>query len=231
MIKLHERDIRGRTKTGWLDSYHTYSFGNFRDPKRMGFRSLRVMNDDYVIPGAGFGTHPHSDMEIVTIILDGALEHKDSLGTGSIIRPGEIQRMSAGTGIEHSEFNPSNVDPVHLLQIWLRPESRGMAPSYEQIKVPTENTGGFTLVGDRKGTDGVITIHQDVKMLLANVSAGQKAVYTLPSGRGAFLQITKGQMTLNGETLKEGDGVEIEDIPTIELLAEVNSQALLIDMA
>lgn len=231
MIKIHDRDIRGRTKTGWLDSYHTYSFGNFRDPKRMGFRSLRVMNDDYVIPGAGFGAHPHSDMEIVTIILDGALEHKDSLGTGSIIRPGEIQRMSAGTGIEHSEFNPSNDNQVHLLQIWIRPEVRGMAPSYEQIKVPTENTGGFTLVGDRKGTDGAITIHQDVKMLLANVSAGQTASYTLQSGRGAFLHITKGQMVLQGETLKEGDAAEIEDVSDIQLIAEADSQALLIDMA
>jgi redox-sensitive bicupin YhaK (pirin superfamily) len=231
MIKIHERDIRGRTKTGWLDSYHTYSFGYFRDPTRVGFRSLRVMNDDIVIPGAGFPTHPHADMEIVTIILDGALEHKDSIGTGSVIRPGEIQRMSAGTGIEHSEFNHSKDEPVHLLQIWIRPEQRGLEPGYEQVKVPANDTGGFTLVGDRKGSDGAITIHQDVKMLMANVSQGQKAIYNLQPGRGAFLHITHGEVTLNGETLKEGDGAEIEDIPTIELVAGSDAQALLIDMA
>lgn len=229
MIKIHDRDVRGKTKTGWLDSHHTYSFGYFRDPNRMGFRSLRVMNDDIVIPGAGFPTHGHANMEIVTVVLDGALEHKDSIGTGSVIRPGEIQRMTAGSGIEHSEFNASNDNPVHLLQIWLLPDAKGLKPSYEQIAVPDGK--GFQLVGDRQGTNGAVTIHQDVKMSFAKLQPGETATYPLAKGRGAFLQLAKGQVVLNGEVLKEGDGAEIEDVSSIELVAEADSEALLIDMA
>lgn len=229
MIKIHDRDIRGKTKTGWLDSHHTYSFGHFRDPNRMGFRSLRVINDDVVIPGAGFATHGHANMEIVTVVLDGALAHKDSLGTGSTIRPGEIQRMSAGTGIEHSEFNASNDNSVHLLQIWILPEAKNLAPGYEQITMPQGK--GFVLVGDRRGTDGAVTIHQDVKMSIARLTEGETATYTLAPGRGAFLQIAKGSVTLNGEILKEGDGAEIEDVSSIALVAQSDAQALLIDMA
>jgi len=228
MIKIHDRDVRGKTKTGWLDSHHTYSFGYFRDPQRMGFRSLRVMNDDVVIPGAGFATHGHANMEIVTVVLDGALAHKDSLGTGSTIRPGEIQRMTAGSGIEHSEFNASNDNSVHLLQIWILPEEKNLQPGYEQITAPDGK--GFVLVGDRHGTGGAVTIHQDVKMSLAKLKAGEAATYALEKGRGAFLQLARGQATLNGALLKEGDGAEIEDVSTIELVADADSEALLIDM-
>src|SRR5688572_18109751 len=147
MMKIHDRNHRGKTKTGWLESYHTFSFGDFRDPERMGFRSLRVINEDFVIPGAGFPTHPHNDMEIITVILKGELAHKDSTGTSAIIRPGEVQKMSAGSGITHSEFNPSNDNPVHLLQIWIRPDARGVKPSYEQIKVDEANAkNGWILV-------------------------------------------------------------------------------------
>lgn len=232
MIRIHDRDIRGKTNTGWLDSKHTFSFGHFRDPTRMGFRSLRVINDDRVIPGAGFDTHPHNDMEIVTLILKGALEHKDSLGTGSVIRPGEIQRMSAGTGIQHSEFNPSREEGVHLLQIWIYPEKTGLEPSYEQKTYDvTKGQGDFVVVGDRHGTDGAVTIHQDVRMLLAQMPDGKETTYRFDKGRGGFLHVTEGMISLNGETLKEGDGAEISDIDPIHVKALTDSNVLLFDMA
>lgn len=231
MIRIHERDIRGITKTGWLDSKHTFSFGNFMDPERMGFRFLRVINDDRVIPGAGFDTHPHRDMEIITVVLDGALEHKDSLGTGSIIRPGEIQKMSAGSGIRHSEFNPSKDDGVHLLQIWIIPDTRGIDPAYEQITVDTAKAkDGFTLVGDRHGTDGGITIHQDAKMYLAHPQDGSTLTYELSEGRHGFLHVAKGRIVLNGEVFKEGDGAEITDVKTLTIVAEADSELILFDM-
>jgi redox-sensitive bicupin YhaK (pirin superfamily) len=231
MIRIHDRDIRGKTKTGWLDSKHTFSFGHFMDPERMGFRSLRVINDDMVIPGAGFDTHPHRNMEIITIILKGALEHKDSLGTGSIIRPGEIQRMTAGKGIFHSEFNPSKEEGVHLLQIWIIPEKTGLEPSYEQKAFDaTKGNGDFVLVGDRYGTDGAITIHQDVKLLLSHLPEGKTTSYSFDKGRGGFVQIAKGRVTLNGELLKEGDGAEISDVDKIELTADADSEILLFDL-
>lgn len=230
MIRIHDRDIRGTTKTGWLDSKHTFSFGNFMDPTRMGFRSLRVINDDVVIPGAGFDTHPHSDMEIITYILKGELAHKDSLGTGSTIKPGEIQRMSAGTGILHSEFNPSNDNGVHLLQIWIRPEKRGLEPSYEQ-KTITPKEGEFVIIGDRKGSNGAITIHQDVTLLMAQLNDGQETSYDFSKGRSGFIQVVKGRVELNGETLKEGDGAEISDTDTINVKAVADSEVLLFDLA
>ena len=216
---------------GWLDSKHTFSFGHFMDPKRMGFRSLRVINDDIVIGGAGFNTHPHNDMEIITLVLKGALEHKDSLGTGSVIRPGEIQRMSAGTGIEHSEFNPSKEEGVHLLQIWIYPEKKGLTPSYEQKTYDvSKGNGDFVIIGDRYGTDGTVTIHQDVKMLLAQMTDGKETTYRFESGRGGFLHVTKGMISLNGETLKEGDGAEISDVDVISVKAQTDSEVLLFDM-
>lgn len=230
MIRIHDRDIRGITKTGWLDSKHTFSFGHFMDPSRMGFRSLRVINDDHVIPGAGFDTHPHRNMEIVTYVLKGELEHKDSLGTGSVIRPGDIQRMSAGSGIYHSEFNPSNDNGVHLLQIWILPEKQGLEPSYEQKRIEKKK-GAFTLVGDRHGTDGAITIHQDIRMLVADLADGQETAYTFEKGRGGFLHVAAGQITLNGEVLKEGDGAEISDVETLSIAAQADSELLLFDMA
>lgn len=231
MIRIHDRDIRGKTKTGWLDSKHTFSFGHFMDPDRMGFRSLRVINDDRVIPGAGFDMHPHRDMEIITIIMDGALEHKDSLGTGSVIRPGEIQRMTAGKGIFHSEFNPSAEEGVHLLQIWILPEARGLEPSYEQKSFDAgKGNGDFVLVGDRYGTDGAITIHQDVKLLLSHLPEGKATSYNFTDGRSGFLHLAKGRITLNGEVLKEGDGAEISDTGKIDIVADADSEILLFDL-
>lgn len=230
MIRVHDRDIRGKTKTGWLDSKHTFSFGHFMDPSRMGFRSLRVINDDHVIPGAGFDTHPHRNMEIVTYVLKGELEHKDSLGTGSVIRPGDIQRMTAGKGIFHSEFNPSNDNPVHLLQIWILPEQQGLEPSYEQKRIDIK-TGGFTLVGDRHGTDGAITIHQNIKMLVAKLEDGAETSYAFEKGRGGFLQVMAGCIELNGEVLKEGDGAEISDVDALSIKAQADSELMLFDMA
>lgn len=230
MIRIHDRDIRGTTKTGWLDSKHTFSFGQFRDPNRMGFRSLRVINDDIVIPGAGFDMHQHSDMEIITYILKGELEHKDSLGTGSTIRPGEIQRMTAGTGILHSEFNPSNDNGVHLLQIWVLPEVRGLAPSYEQKTIAAEE-GKFVVIGKRGGGDGAVTIHQDMTLMVAHLKDEQETYYTFENGRSGFIHVAKGRVTLNGETLKEGDGAEISSVDTITVVATADSEVLLFDLA
>lgn len=227
-FKIHERDLRGRTKTGWLDSYHTFSFGDFRDPERMGFRSLRVINEDFVIPGAGFPTHPHSDMEIITVILKGELAHKDSMGNGATIKPGEVQKMSAGSGITHSEFNPSNDNPVHLLQIWIRPDTRGIKPGYEQITVEPQE--GWTLVGSREGSGNVVSIHQDVKLFTANVKAGEKISYEFAKDRYGFLQIARGEVTLGSETIRQGDGVEISGEGNIEIIAKADSELLLFDL-
>jgi redox-sensitive bicupin YhaK (pirin superfamily) len=232
MIRIHDRDIRGTTKTGWLDSKHTFSFGHFRDPARMGFKTLRVINDDIVIPGAGFDTHPHSDMEIITYILDGELEHRDSLGTGSVIRPGEVQRMSAGTGIEHSEFNPSNDNGVHLLQIWIHPEARGLKPSYEQIAFDRDAAKGrLLLIGSRQGGENVITIHQDVKLYVSVLEEGQSVSHEFSGDRGGFVQVVRGHVALNGEILKEGDGAEISAEDTITLTADSDAELLLFDLA
>lgn len=231
MILLHDRNHRGVTQMGWLDSKHTFSFGHFMDPRRMGFRSLRVLNDDRVIPGAGFDTHGHKDMEIITYVLEGALAHKDSLGTGSIIRSGEIQKMSAGRGIQHSEFNASNDNRVHFLQIWIVPDQRGIAPAYEQVTLdPQKVSGQFGLIGDRDGSNGGITIHQDVKMLMASLADGQETSYSFAPGRAGFLHVAKGQITLNGEVLKEGDGAQIEDVKDLIVQAQAKSEVLLFDV-
>ena len=231
MIRFRDRMARGRTQTGWLDSRHSFSFGGYHDPQQMGFRSLRVINDDRVAAGAGFATHGHRDMEIVSYVLDGALEHKDSLGTGSVIRPGEVQRMSAGTGIRHSEFNPSRQEPVHFLQIWLLPERDGLPPSYEQKLYPAEDRRGrFRLVGDRHGTDGAVTIHQDVRMYLAALGPGESASHQLSAGRGAWLQVARGMVELNGRSMKDGDGAAIEDEGRIEVKAAADAEVLLFDL-
>jgi len=232
MIVIRDRDTRGHTKIDWLDSRHTFSFGDYRDPNHMGFRSLRVINDDRVIPGGGFGTHGHRDMEIVSYVLSGALEHKDSLGTGSVIRPGDVQRMSAGTGVTHSEFNHSQEEPVHFLQIWILPEREGIEPSYEQIKIPSEQRRGqFQLIGDRHGTDGAVTIHQDIRLYAAELEAGQEIIQNLPAGRHAWLHVARGEVTLNGDELREGDGAAISGEPSIRLATEAGAELLLFDMA
>ncbi len=230
-IKIHERDLRGKTNLGWLDSKHTYSFSGFQDPERMGFRYLRVVNDDIVAPGGGFQEHGHENMEIISYVLEGSLAHKDSLGNGSAIMPGEVQRMSAGTGIRHSEFNNSDEEKVHFYQIWILPEAQNTEPGYEQKKFEdAELKDGFKLVGDRHGTDGAVTIHQDVRMLIAKLGDGQSASYEFEQGRGGFLQVARGHVTLNGETLKEGDGAEITDVAQIDLSAQTDAELILFDM-
>src|SRR5690242_14835795 len=202
MILIHDRAARGRTEMGWLDSRHTFSFGHFHDPRRMGFGALRVINEDRVIPGAGFGTHSHADMEIISYVIEGALAHKDSIGNGSTIRPGDVQRMSAGTGISHSEFNPSRDQPVHFLQVWIIPERNGMKPSYEQKHFDdAEKRGRLRLVGDRAGGGGAITIHQDVRLYSALLEEGDAVTHALAPGRRAWVQIVRGAAALNGDLL------------------------------
>jgi quercetin 2,3-dioxygenase len=232
MIVVRDRGRRGRTQLGWLDSRHTFSFGDYHDPNHMGFRSLRVINDDRVIPGAGFGTHGHRDMEIVSYVLSGALAHKDSLGTGSTIRPGEVQRMSAGTGITHSEFNASKEEPVHFLQIWILPEVGGLAPGYEQKRfAPEQRQNQFRLVADRHGTDGAVTIHQDVRVYAATIGAGARLTQPLAAGRYAWLQVARGVVALEGDELREGDGAAISGEASIGLETKTGAELLLLDLA
>lgn len=231
MIIVRDRNSRGHTRIGWLDSRHTFSFGDYRDANQMGFRTLRVINEDRVIPGAGFGTHGHRDMEIISYVLSGALEHKDSLGNGSIIRPGDVQRMSAGTGITHSEFNHSKSEILHFLQIWILPERQRLQPAYEQKRFPTEERRGrFRLVGDRHGTDGAITIHQDVRLYVAILDAEKHLTHELPAGRHAWLQVARGVVQLEHDELREGDGAMISDEPSLELSTRVGSELLLFDL-
>jgi quercetin 2,3-dioxygenase len=229
---IHDRNARGRTTMGWLDSYHTFSFGGFYDPNRMGFRSLRVINDDRVVPGAGFPTHGHRDMEILTYVLEGAVEHKDSLGTGSVIRPGEAQIMSAGTGIMHSEYNPSQTEPAHFLQIWILPNKQGLQPRYEQKAFPIEErTGKLRLIGAKDGRDGAITIYQDVDLYTSILEPGDTINYHVQPSRHAWLQIAQGVVTLNGEELRAGDGVQTSGEEKLEITTNIGAEILLFDLA
>jgi quercetin 2,3-dioxygenase len=228
MIEIRHRNERGHFNHGWLDTYHTFSFDQYYDPRHMGFRALRVINEDRVAPAQGFGTHPHRDMEIITYILEGALEHKDSMGTGSIIRPGEVQRMSAGTGVTHSEFNPSRSEPVHLLQIWILPESRGIKPSYEQKQIDRdEMSGKLRLVAAREPVDDAVKIHQDVR-LLATVLDGDEVSYDLKPGRFAWIQVARGSLSVNGKSLEAGDGVALAEEPKVTLSGK--GEALVFDL-
>jgi quercetin 2,3-dioxygenase len=232
MIVLHNRMARGHTRTGWLDSRHTFSFGQYHDPNYMGFRTLRVINEDRVIPGAGFPTHSHRDMEIVTYVLAGELAHKDSLGTGSVIRPGELQRMTAGTGIQHSEFNHSTANPVHLLQVWILPEREGLPPSYEQKRFdPALRRGRFQLVGDRTGRGGAITIHQDVGLYLADLRAGDGLSRALGPGRHAWLQVLRGAIAVDDDDLKEGDAAAFSGEAAVAITASADAEIMLFDLA
>jgi quercetin 2,3-dioxygenase len=229
---IHDRDARGHAKIGWLDSYHTFSFSNFYDPNRMGFRALRVINEDRVIPGAGFGTHPHKDMEILTYVLEGALEHKDSLGTGSVIMPGDAQIMSAGTGIAHSEFNHSQTEPVHLLQIWILPDEQGLKPRYEQRTFPLEEKKNkLRLIAAKDGRDGAVTIHQDVDIYAAVLEPQNTVTFEVRPNRYAWLQIAKGRITLNGEPLSAGDGVQINGSESLTIGTDATAEILLFDLA
>lgn len=232
MIRLRKADERGHFDFGWLDTYHTFSFADYYDPDQMGFRSLRVINEDRVQPGQGFGMHAHRDMEIVTYILAGKLEHKDSLGNGSIIGAGELQRMTAGTGVRHSEFNPSSDEAVHLYQIWLRPARNGLEPSYQQLAVTDEQKpGGFRLVASPDGAAGSLTIHQDAQIYLASLSAGQAAAHKIATGRAAWLQVLRGSIRLAGHELTAGDGTAIEDQDAVTVQATGAAEILLFDLA
>src|SRR5262245_51647130 len=211
MITLRKAQDRGHADHGWLDSHHTFSFADYHDPSHMGFGPLRVIKEDRVAPGQGFGRHGHRDMEILSYVLDGALEHKDSIGTGSVIRRGDVQRMSAGTGIQHSEFNASQQDPVHFLQIWILPERRKIAPGYEQKRFALDDSGGLTLVAARDGRDGALTIHKDVDVYAGRLSIGSRVLHALRDGRIAWLQVARGEVTLNGKKLSAGDGAGIEN--------------------
>jgi redox-sensitive bicupin YhaK (pirin superfamily) len=210
MIQIRKSRERGETQIGWLDSKHTFSFADYWDTDFMGYRALRVINDDKVAPAGGFPTHPHRDMEILTWVLTGSLEHKDSMGTGSVIRPGDAQKMTAGTGIQHSEFNPSKTDAVHLLQIWIEPEKRGLKPTYEQKAFPVEaRRGKLCLIGSRDGRDGSITIQQDVSVYATILGKDESVHHESAPDRFCWVQVAKGGITLNGQALAEGDGAAI----------------------
>lgn len=231
MITHRRSHERGHANHGWLDTYHTFSFADYYDPRHMGLSVLRVINDDTVAPGMGFGTHPHADMEIVSVVLEGALQHRDSMGNTSIIRPGEVQRMSAGTGVRHSEFNPSEAEPVHFFQIWILPERKGLAPSYEQKAfAPEESRGKFRLVASRDGRDGAVTIHQDAAIWRATVVAGEALTQSLPPGRKAYLHVARGQVVLNGEPMRAGDGATLLDEAMLRLETDTSGEVLLFDL-
>ena len=232
MIKKRPAGERGMTRTDWLTSHHTFSFNRYYDPRYTGFRQLLVINEDFVAPTQGFGAHSHRDMEIITYVLAGALEHKDSMGTSSVIRPGEVQRMSAGTGVTHSEYNPSPDEPVHFLQIWIEPERTGLQPSYEQKEIPAaERRGKFRLIASRAGRDGSITIQQDAEMYVATLSAGEEISYGLKTGRHAWLQVLQGAGVVNETALEAGDGAAISGEERIVIRADRPSEVMLFDLA
>lgn len=233
MILIRPAQERGAANFGWLDSRHTFSFGNYYDPNYMGFANLRVINEDKVSPAKGFGTHGHRDMEIISYVLEGALEHKDSIGTGSVIRLGDVQRMSAGTGIMHSEYNHSATDPVHFLQLWILPDKKGITPSYEQKTfTQEEKSGTLRLVGSRDGREGAITIHQDVDLYATLLQDGEAVSHSLANGRVAWVQVVRGAVQLNHQSLTAGDGAAISQAENITLRgASIDAEVLLFDMA
>lgn len=232
MKQLRRSSERGHFNHGWLDTYHTFSFGDYYDPAQMGFRSLRVINEDRVEPGQGFGMHGHRDMEIVTLVLEGALEHRDSLGNGEVLRPGELQRMTAGTGIRHSEFNPSTNEPVHLYQIWLLPERPGLPPGYEQQRFdPAEQQGRWQVVASRDGRQGSLTIHQDATLLLATIQSGETLGRAFDANRHGWLQLLRGKATVDGAELAAGDGLALSGETELKVQAEDRTELLLFDLA
>ena len=232
MITVRKSAARGHANHGWLDSYHTFSFADYYDPNYMNFRSLRVINEDVVSPGKGFGTHGHSDMEIITYVLEGVLEHKDSLGTGATIKPGEVQRMSAGTGIQHSEFNHSQTDPVHLLQIWLLPDTNDLPPSYEQRDFPVaERRGKLRLVAARDARDGAVKVHQDVDLYAAVLDEKSRVSHALGLNRHAWVQVARGSVLLNGLALENGDGAAVSGESELIVEATADAEFLLFDLA
>jgi quercetin 2,3-dioxygenase len=232
MIAIRPAAERGHADHGWLDTRHTFSFASYHDPRHMGFRSLRVINEDRVKPGEGFGTHAHGDMEILTWVLEGALGHKDSMGNGSVIRPGDLQRMSAGTGVTHSEFNPSPEAGVHFLQIWLLPRERGLPPGYEQKRFPQEERRGrLRLVAAGDGRDGAVTIHQDADLWTAVLQPGESVRHALAPRRYAWLHVARGAVSLNGSTLGAGDGAAVSAEVALEITGAADAEVLLFDLA
>lgn len=233
MLAFRDRGARGKAELGWLSSRHSFSFGHYHDPKQMGFRSLRVINEDRVIPGAGFQAHSHADMEIISYVLEGALEHKDSLGTGAVIRPGEIQRMSAGTGVSHSEYNASKTEPVHFLQIWITPNRTGITPSYEQIMMPVvqEGESRLDIIGSFDGTNGGVTIHQDVQLYRAIIAEGGNISVPIDAARHAWVQVARGVVELDGEEMREGDGLAISATDVLGLGSSTGAEILIFDLA
>ena len=231
MITVRPSGERGKTRTGWLDSHHTFSFNNYYDPRYPGFRDLLVINEDFVAPGAGFGTHSHRDMEILSVVVAGGLAHRDSSGGSGTIRPGEVQRMTAGTGVRHSEMNASEDEPVHFLQIWILPEAEGLRPGYEQKAFGDEGRRGrLRLVASRDGAEGSVTVHQDVRVYDSLLSPGDEVSYTLGGGRGAWLQVVRGAVTLNGTALGAGDGAAVSGESGLAIRAEGESEILLFDL-
>src|SRR5580692_6515936 len=232
MMTIRRANERGHAEHGWLDSHHTFSFADYYDPKHLGFRALRVINEDRVEPGQGFGTHGHRDMEILSYVLEGALEHKDSIGTGSVIKPGDVQRMSAGTGVRHSEFNASKKDPVHFLQIWIQPDKPGHAPSYEQKTFSdAEKRGRLRLVASRDGREGSVKIRQNNELYATVLGAGESVKHALKPERHAYVQVARGSVTLNGAKLGTGDGAAISAEKSVELTGVDNAEVLLFDLA
>ena len=231
MIKLRPAKERGHANHGWLDSYHTFSFADYQDPDYMGFRNLRVINEDRVQAAQGFGTHSHRDMEIISYVLEGQIEHKDSMGTGSIIQPGDVQRMSAGTGVTHSEFNPAKKELLHFLQIWILPEKTGLKPSYEQRSFnQEEKLNKLCLVASNDAQNGAVKIHQDASLFISLLHRDKKIEHRLKEGRHAWVQVAEGEMTLNGQTLRAGDGVALSEETSLTLTAKAPAQALLFDL-
>ena len=231
MIAVRKAGERGHARHGWLESYHTFSFADYQDARFMGFRTLRVVNEDRVQPGRGFATHSHRDMEIVSYVIDGALEHRDSLGNGSVIRPGDLQRMSAGTGVTHSEYNPSKAELVHFLQIWILPERQGIEPSYEQKHFPAEERRGrLRLVASRDSRDGSVRVHQDADLYAALLSGGEAVEHRLRPGRHAWVQVARGRCALNGVALEAGDGAALSGEAALRLSGDGEAEALVFDL-
>ncbi len=230
MITIRKANERGHANHGWLDTYHTFSFADYYDPKWMGYRSLRVINDDLILPGGGFGQHPHRDMEIITYILSGQLEHKDSMGNGRVIRTGEFQYMAAGSGVTHSEYNPSGEEAVHLLQIWIMPDRKGIKPRYAEKSFKDASANGLHLVTSKTGRDGSIAIHQDADLWLAKLDAGNRVIHTLAPERHALVHVAEGEVNFNGITLSGGDAAIASEESGLALIAARPSQVLIFDL-
>lgn len=230
MMTLRKASERGHANHGWLDSYHSFSFADYYDPQWMGYRTLRVINDDLVLPGQGFGKHPHRDMEIITYVLSGALEHQDSMGNGRVIRPGEFQYMAAGSGVQHSEFNPSKDEAVHFLQIWILPDHKSARPAYAEKSTKNQPSGAWQLITSKTGREGSLAINQDTDLWLAKLAPQQAVTHTLAAGRHAWLHVAEGEVTLNGHHLAGGDAVALDDTAVLKVVATKAAQVLLFDL-